>query len=75
MASKQETVLRLPGQLLRERRANVARTAGKKLAFRSLRPDPQPLPAVLTYRQMAATPLMEGFVSAARSVQAKSHLA
>ncbi len=50
----------------------VARTAGRRLAFRPLRPDPQPLPIVLAYRQMAAVPLLEEFVSAAKSVQVDS---
>ena len=50
----------------------VARTAGERLAFRSLRPDPQPLPIVLAYRQMAASPLVEGFVSTTRGVQVDS---
>ncbi len=50
----------------------VARTAGRRLAFRPLRPDPQPLPIVVAYRQVAATPLLEEFVSAAKSVQVDS---
>lgn len=47
----------------------IARTAGRRLAFRPLRPEPQPLPIVLAYRQVVATPLLEEFVSAVKSVQ------
>jgi DNA-binding transcriptional LysR family regulator len=50
----------------------VARTAGSRLAFRPLRPDPQPLPIVLAYREVATTPLLEEFVSAVKSVQVDS---
>jgi len=50
----------------------IARTAGRRLAFRPLRPEPQPLPIVLAYRQVATTPLLEEFVLAAKSVQVDS---
>lgn len=50
----------------------VALTAGRRLAFRPLRPDPQPLSIVVAYRQMAATPLLEEFLSCAKSVQVDS---
>jgi len=49
----------------------VARTAGERLAFRSLRPEPQPLPIVLACRQESTSSLVEGFVAAAKSVHIK----
>lgn len=52
----------------------VAKTAGGRLAFRPLRPDPQPLPIVLAYRKISASPLAEEFVSAAKVVQSYMRL-
>ena len=43
-----------------------ARTAGQRLAFRPLRPAPQPVPVVLAYRKEAASPLITAFVAAAK---------
>jgi LysR family transcriptional regulator, benzoate and cis,cis-muconate-responsive activator of ben and cat genes len=49
----------------------VAHTAGERLAFRPLRPEPRPLPIVLAYRQEGTSPLVEAFVAAAKSVRIK----
>jgi DNA-binding transcriptional LysR family regulator len=47
----------------------VARTAGDRLVFRPLKPEPQPLPVVLAYRKEAASPLIRQFVAAARTAK------
>lgn len=49
----------------------VARTAGQRLSFRALRPEPHPLPIVLAYHHEAASPLIEAFVRAVKSVRIK----